>query len=135
MSSNSSKRKKRAPWGTKNSRDGGITFQTMEKHVKSGADLNSGRAAFGVVDVLFACKQCSNITPNLSRTTTPRTGFNARLAIPVLNALEVISKIAVPVVSEPVPAVVGTAMSGLRVCLIGSPFPTGALMKSKRSES
>lgn len=61
---------------------------------------------------------------------------------------------AVPVVSEPVPAVVGTlprrqprkegrggeredvlAMSGRRVCVIGSPFPTGAFMKSYRSAS
>lgn len=40
--------------------------------------------------------------------TIPRTGFIARLAIPVLKFLEVMSKMAVPVVSEPVPAVVGT---------------------------
>lgn len=40
--------------------------------------------------------------------TIPRTGFISRLDIPVLKFLEVISKIAVPVVSEPVPAVVGT---------------------------
>jgi len=40
--------------------------------------------------------------------TIPRTGFIARLAIPVLKLFEVISNIAVPVVSEPVPAVVGT---------------------------
>ena len=40
--------------------------------------------------------------------TIPRTGFIAWLAIPVLKFLEVMSKIAVPVVSEPVPAVVGT---------------------------
>ena len=32
----------------------------------------------------------------------------ARLAIPVLKDLEVMSRMAVPVVSEPVPAVVGT---------------------------
>ena len=38
----------------------------------------------------------------------PRTGLIARLEIPVLKFLEVMSKIAVPVVSEPVPAVVGT---------------------------
>ena len=43
-----------------------------------------------------------------SVSTIPRTGFNARLDIPVLKFLEVISKIAAPVVSEPVPAVVGT---------------------------
>jgi len=43
-----------------------------------------------------------------SVSTIPRTGFIARLAIPVLKLLEVMSKIAVPVVSEPVPAVVGT---------------------------
>ena len=40
--------------------------------------------------------------------TIPRTGFIARSAIAVLNLLEVISKTAAPVVSEPVPAVVGT---------------------------
>jgi hypothetical protein len=44
----------------------------------------------------------------LSVSTIPRTGFIARLAMPVLKFLEVMSKIAVPVVSEPVPAVVGT---------------------------
>lgn len=40
--------------------------------------------------------------------TTPNTGLRARFAIPVLKAREVTSKIAAPVVSEPVPAVVGT---------------------------
>lgn len=45
------------------------------------------------------------------------------------------SSIAVPVVSEPVPAVVGTAIRGNKVLVIGKPFPTGALMKSMRSES
>ena len=45
------------------------------------------------------------------------------------------SRIAVPVVSEPVPAVVGMAMRGSRAFEMGSPFPTGALMKSNRSAS
>ena len=40
--------------------------------------------------------------------TMPSMGFIARFAIPVLNAMDVMSRIAVPVVSEPVPAVVGT---------------------------
>lgn len=40
--------------------------------------------------------------------TIPKTGFISRLAIAVLKFLEVISKTAAPVVSEPVPAVVGT---------------------------
>jgi hypothetical protein len=43
--------------------------------------------------------------------TIPRTGFIARLAMPVLKDLLVMSRMAVPVVSEPVPAVVGTANS------------------------
>jgi hypothetical protein len=68
-------------------------------------------------------------------TTIPRTGFNARLAIPVLKDREVMSSIAVPVVSEPVPAVVGIAIRGDKVLVIGKPFPTGALIKSMRSES
>lgn len=40
--------------------------------------------------------------------TIPRVGFIMRLAIPVLKDMDGMSKIAVPVVSEPVPAVVGT---------------------------
>ena len=40
--------------------------------------------------------------------TIPSTGLRARFAIPVLKAREVTSKMAAPVVSEPVPAVVGT---------------------------
>ncbi len=42
---------------------------------------------------------------------------------------------AVPVVSEPVPAVVGTATRGRRVLVIGSPRPKGALTKSRKSLS
>lgn len=42
---------------------------------------------------------------------------------------------AVPVVSEPVPAVVGTAMSGRSDFLIGRPLPTGAFTKSSKSAS
>lgn len=38
----------------------------------------------------------------------PNVGLRERDAIPVLNDLDVMSSIAVPVVSEPVPAVVGT---------------------------
>jgi len=68
-------------------------------------------------------------------TTIPRTGFNARLAIPVLKDREVMSRMAVPVVSEPVPAVVGIAIRGDKVLVIGKPLPMGALMKSMRSES
>jgi hypothetical protein len=40
--------------------------------------------------------------------TIPSVGLSALEAIPVLKALEGISKMAVPVVSDPVPAVVGT---------------------------
>jgi hypothetical protein len=40
--------------------------------------------------------------------TIPSVGFRARFAMPVLNDWEERSRIAVPVVSEPVPAVVGT---------------------------
>jgi hypothetical protein len=65
----------------------------------------------------------------------PKTGFMARFAIPVLKEREVISRIAVPVVSEPVPAVVGTAMRGRRLWEMGKPWPIGALTKSMRSAS
>ena len=38
----------------------------------------------------------------------PSVGFIARFAMPVLKDFDVMSRMAVPVVSEPVPAVVGT---------------------------
>lgn len=65
----------------------------------------------------------------------PRVGFRFRCAIPVFARLETRSKIAVPVVSEPVPAVVGTAMSGLSGFEIGRPLPRGAFTKSRNSAS
>lgn len=65
----------------------------------------------------------------------PRSGFIARLEMPVLNERDVMSRIAVPVVSDPVPAVVGIAIRGLRARDTGKPFPMGALMKSIRSAS
>lgn len=65
----------------------------------------------------------------------PRVGLRARCAMPVFARLETRSKIAVPVVSEPVPAVVGTAISGLRGLSMGRPFPRGALTKSRKSAS
>jgi hypothetical protein len=47
----------------------------------------------------------------LAVSTTPKTGLSARFAMPVLKAREVTSKMAAPVVSDPVPAVVGTEKS------------------------
>src|SRR5690348_14593115 len=63
----------------------------------------------------------------------PRVGLRARWATPVLARAVDRSKIAEPVVSEPVPAVVGTAMRGLRGLSIGRPLPRGALTKSRKS--
>lgn len=49
----------------------------------------------------------------------PSMGFMARLEIPVLKFIDVMSRMAVPVVSAPVPAVVGTgiAMHGWHWCV------------------
>lgn len=71
----------------------------------------------------------------LSGSQIPRVGFRFRWAIPVLAFLETRSKIAVPVVSEPVPAVVGTATRGRRGLSTGRPLPKGALTKSRKSAS
>ena len=46
--------------------------------------------------------------------------------MPVLAFISTRSKMATPVVSEPVPAVVGTAMSGFRAPGAGRPRPMGA---------
>ena len=63
----------------------------------------------------------------------PRVGLRLRWATPVLAWWVVRSKMAVPVVSLPVPAVVGTAMRGLSLRVMGRPLPSGALTKSMKS--
>ena len=70
-----------------------------------------------------------------SGSTIPRVGFMLRCAIPVFARLDTRSKMAVPVVSEPVPAVVGTATSGKSFEGMGKPLPNGALTKSRKSAS
>ena len=65
----------------------------------------------------------------------PSVGFRTRWAMPVLAFFETKSKMAVPVVSEPVPAVVGTATRGRRGLVMGRPFPRGAFTKSRKSAS
>lgn len=61
--------------------------------------------------------------------------MRARLAIPVLEFMETRSKMATPVVSLPVPAVVGTAIRGFKALVMGRALPIGALTKSRRSAS
>ena len=61
----------------------------------------------------------------LSESMIPRAGRSIRLAIPVLACISTRSKIAVPVVSLPVPAVVGIAISGLSGPGTGRPSPIG----------
>ena len=58
-----------------------------------------------------------------------------RCAMPVFARFETRSKMAVPVVSEPVPAVVGTATRGKSLEGMGRPLPRGALTKSRKSAS
>ena len=57
----------------------------------------------------------------------PSVGFSRRCAMPVLACIRDQSKIATPVVSLPVPAVVGMAISGLSGPGTGSPLPIGGL--------
>ena len=63
----------------------------------------------------------------------PMTGLNARWEIPVLAFISSRSKIATPVVSLPVPVVVGIAMRGRRGPGTGSPLPIGALTYVRKS--
>jgi len=67
--------------------------------------------------------------------TIPSVGFKFLWAIPVFARFDTRSNIAVPVVSEPVPAVVGTAMRGFSLPCMGRPRPRGALTKSRKSAS
>ena len=68
----------------------------------------------------------------LSGSMSPSVGFNARWAMPVFVFLDARSKMATPVVSDPVPAVVGIAISGCKILEIDLPRPRGALTKSRK---
>jgi hypothetical protein len=65
----------------------------------------------------------------------PSVGLRLRCAIPVFARFDTRSKMAVPVVSDPVPAVVGTATRGKSFPGMGRPLPRGALTKSRKSAS
>lgn len=71
----------------------------------------------------------------LSGSQMPSVGLRFRCAMPVLARFATRSKMAVPVVSEPVPAVVGMAISGFSALSMGRPLPSGALTKSRKSAS
>ena len=62
-----------------------------------------------------------------SGSTRPSVGLSRRLAMPVLACSRVRSKMLTPVVSLPVPAVVGIAMSGFSGPGTGRPLPIGGL--------
>src|ERR1700716_2509589 len=61
----------------------------------------------------------------------PTMGRSARCAMPVLACISTRSKMATPVVSLPVPAVVGMAISGLSRPGAGSPRPTPGVPQRK----
>ena len=58
---------------------------------------------------------------------SPRAGLKRRWAMPVFARKLALSKMATPVVSLPVPAVVGMAISGFSAPGTGKPFPIGGL--------
>ena len=70
---------------------------------------------------------CGGIVRVLSGSSSPSVGLRRRLAMPVLACRAVRSKMLTPVVSLPVPAVVGMAISGLSGPGTGCALPIGAL--------
>ncbi len=60
-----------------------------------------------------------------SGSSRPSVGLSRRFAMPVFACIFMKSKIVTPVVSLPVPAVVGIAMSGLSGPGTGRPLPIG----------
>jgi hypothetical protein len=60
-----------------------------------------------------------------SGSSNPSVGFNRRLAMPVFACIRLRSKMLTPVVSLPVPAVVGMANSGFTGPGTGRPLPMG----------
>ena len=61
----------------------------------------------------------------LSGSSMPSVGFKRRLAMPVFACIRLRSKMLTPVVSLPVPAVVGIAISGFSGPGTGRPLPIG----------
>ena len=68
-----------------------------------------------------------------SGSSSPSVGFRFRSAIPVLACISIRSKMATPVVSLPVPAVVGTANRGFSGPGIGRPWPIGGFTYVRKS--
>ena len=69
---------------------------------------------------------CGGMVFVFSGSRRPSVGLSRRLAIPVLACISVRSKMLTPVVSLPVPAVVGTAISGFSGPGTGIALPIGA---------
>lgn len=93
---------------TGDSRNSGPALETVEQNVQTGADMqlwtNVSRHFLRRADSYSPLEHVRV----LKKSTMPKVGLRARLAIPVLKDFDVTSRIAAPVVSEPVPAVVGT---------------------------
>ena len=70
---------------------------------------------------------CGGMLRVLSGSNRPKVGFKRRLAMPVLACMRLRSKILTPVVSLPVPAVVGIANSGFNGPGTGQPFADGRI--------
>ena len=70
---------------------------------------------------------CGGIVRVFSGSSRPSVGLSRRLAMPVLACNSVRSKMLTPVVSLPVPAVVGMAISGLSGPGTGIALPIGGL--------
>lgn len=68
---------------------------------------------------------CEGSVRVFSGSSNPMVGFSRRLAMPVLACIRLRSKMLTPVVSLPVPAVVGIAISGFSGPGTGSPLPIG----------
>ena len=68
---------------------------------------------------------CGGMVRVFSGSSMPSVGLSRRLAMPVFACSFVRSKMLTPVVSLPVPAVVGIAISGLSGPGTGRPLPIG----------
>lgn len=99
-----------------------------------GMAVHDSRAWHSTSSPLAACTALGSDAV-LSGSHMPSVGFRLRWAMPVLALLSTRSKMAVPVVSDPVPAVVGTAIRGSSGFSIGRPAPSGALTKSRNAAS
>lgn len=114
----------------------GVALERVEEHVEAAADVDGGRAARRVLWVDDAEQRAQGAAGDARLCLERLIVEDGRAFRRDRSAESRRSRSEdAPVVSDPVPAVVGTATRGRSVFATGMALPMGALTKSRRSAS